>query len=360
VGKHFSADGTHFVFGSSSQFEPDGNNNGDITIYDRDLIAEETHVVSKTPGGATMTGPGIGELAISRDGSRIVIGKLVSEAGGARYWRLYMNVGDSSQTIDLTSGATAGVHFDGMTADGSRVFFSSAEQLTGDDEDASTDIYRADVTETGSTLTRISTAAGSGPGGPGNSDLCAPFANTAHTHWNAADATEDCGAVAVGGGGGVASANGTLYFLSPELLDGGANGVQDAPNLYVARPGADPQFVATLESSYNAPLPAATHPLLRSFGTFVQPGGVAIDHSSGDVYVLDITSGENTGVVQKFDPAGRSVPSFGNKGKITVSGQLRSRSTTRRAAPVVGTSTSLPQRVASSRSTIPLAPASRI
>ena len=33
-----------------------------------------THVVSKTPAGATMTGPGIGELDISADGSRILIG----------------------------------------------------------------------------------------------------------------------------------------------------------------------------------------------------------------------------------------------------------------------------------------------
>ncbi len=37
IGKRLSADGTHFVFGSTSRFEPDGNNNGDISIYSRDL-----------------------------------------------------------------------------------------------------------------------------------------------------------------------------------------------------------------------------------------------------------------------------------------------------------------------------------
>ena len=47
-----SADGTHFVFGSNSKFEPEGNTNGEISIYDRNLKTEETHVVSKTPGGA--------------------------------------------------------------------------------------------------------------------------------------------------------------------------------------------------------------------------------------------------------------------------------------------------------------------
>ncbi len=51
IGKHLSADGSHFVFGSTSQFEPDGNSNGDVSIYDRNLISGETHVVSKTPEG---------------------------------------------------------------------------------------------------------------------------------------------------------------------------------------------------------------------------------------------------------------------------------------------------------------------
>ncbi len=46
-----------------------------------------------------MTGAGIGELDISADGSRIVIGQLVSDRRRRqRYWHLYMNVGDSGQT----------------------------------------------------------------------------------------------------------------------------------------------------------------------------------------------------------------------------------------------------------------------
>ena len=52
-------------------------------------------------------GKGIGELDISRDGSRIVIGHLVAEAGAAKYWHLYMNIGDSAKTIDLTPGTTS-------------------------------------------------------------------------------------------------------------------------------------------------------------------------------------------------------------------------------------------------------------
>ncbi len=50
IGKDLSADGAHFVFGSKSQFEPDGKE-GEISIYDRNLKTEETHVVSKLPAG---------------------------------------------------------------------------------------------------------------------------------------------------------------------------------------------------------------------------------------------------------------------------------------------------------------------
>ena len=54
-----SADGTHLVFGSTSKFEPDGNSNGDVTIYDRDLVHRRRPTSSRRPtGGATMTGAG--------------------------------------------------------------------------------------------------------------------------------------------------------------------------------------------------------------------------------------------------------------------------------------------------------------
>ena len=48
IAKHLSANGEHFVFGSTSKFEP-GGNEGELSIYDRNLTTDETHVVSKTP-----------------------------------------------------------------------------------------------------------------------------------------------------------------------------------------------------------------------------------------------------------------------------------------------------------------------
>ena len=324
IGKHLSADGTHFIFGSKAKLEEGANTNGDVNVYDRDLATRETHLVSKTPSGQTMGGSGIGELDVSGDGSRIVLGQLLSEEGNYRYWHLYMNIGDSGKTIDLTPGTTHGVLFDGMTEDGSKVFFSTVDHLT--DQEAAhsgADIFEAEVSEAGTaTLHLISKGQEETSGAPGDTASCDPAANTKHEHWNTTGSEENCGVVAVGGGGGVASGDGTIYFLSPEKLDGSSNGVQNAPNLYVSRPGQPPHFVATLESSANAPLPTPVHPFLRSFGSFANPAGVAIDHATGDIYVFDIGTDEGTAYVYKFDPQGHSVTSFGVGGKLTVAGSL--------------------------------------
>jgi DNA-binding beta-propeller fold protein YncE len=265
VGKHFSADGTHFIFGSTSRFEPDGNSNGDISIYDRNLSTGQTHVVSKTPGEATMTGSGIAELDISGNGSRVVIGKLVgTDSKGNNYYHLYMNIGDSTKTIDLTPGATDGVLYDGMTTDGSKVFFTTKDQLEAD-TDTSADIYRADVSESGATLTRIS----AGIGAAGNTDSCTPASN-----WNTVSGGPNCNAVAIGGGGGVGSGDGTIYFFSPELLDGPSNGSAGQPNLYVVRPTGAPHYVTTLETTNPAVIDAVQAAGIRHTGDFeVNPSG---------------------------------------------------------------------------------------
>ncbi len=52
-----------------------------------------------------------------------------------------------------------------------------------------------------------------------------------------------------------------------------------------------------------SPALAETHPLLFSFGSFTNPNGIAIDESTGDVYVADIA----TDTVYKFDANGNPV-----------------------------------------------------
>ena len=100
-----------------------------------------------------------------------------------------------------------------MTDDGSAVFFTTADQIDGD-TDTSVDLFRADVGSTSpAPISRLST----GTGGTGNTDSCEPAAE-----WNvAAGGPADCSVVVPGGAGGVARGDGTVYFMSPELLDGG-------------------------------------------------------------------------------------------------------------------------------------------
>ena len=138
VKKHLSADGNHLIFGSTSSSPMRGNNGtGDVSIYDRDLETGDTQVVSNDPAGnphachqgaglchSPADRAGIAELDISSDGSRIVVGQLISTDAADRF-HLYMHVGQAPDTIDLTPGTTTGVQFDGMTEDGTSVFFTT-------------------------------------------------------------------------------------------------------------------------------------------------------------------------------------------------------------------------------------------
>ncbi len=302
VSAPFSADGSHFVFGATAQLEPAANSNGaDVTIYDRDLEIGTTQVVSTLPGGETIqAGAGVAELGISADGSRLVIGQLVAtDSTGNHYYHLYMHVGSSSNTVDLTPGATGGALYNGMSADGSRVYFTTKDALAtvaDQDTDTSADLYRAEVDGGAATVTRVST----GAEGTGNTDSCDPPPNSFGVHWNVVGGSATCGVAAAAGGGGVASIEGGIFFLSPERLDGSI-GVQDEPNLYYARPGQGPRFVATLESKSTGPNPPPTqHPFTMSFGAFNLPQSMAVDQSTGNVYVLDVTAGS----VKRFDAEG--------------------------------------------------------
>ena len=91
--------------------------------------------------GSTMSGPGIAELDISANGDRVLIGKLVSQdASGNEYFDLYMNEGGSPNSVEVVD-SPSGVIFDGMTADGSKIFFTTPDQLAGD-TDSSSDLLR--------------------------------------------------------------------------------------------------------------------------------------------------------------------------------------------------------------------------
>ncbi len=232
VGKPLSDDGSHLVFGSTSKFEPAGNS-GTLTIYDRNLNAGTTQVASTMPNGSTMTGT-VAELDMSANGSRILIGKLVStDSVGNNYYDLYMHVGTSPNSIAVADTAS-GVLFNGMTSDGTKVFFTTPDALAGD-SDTSADLFRADVGASSATVARVST----GTGGTGNTDACDPVPGKVGPDWNAVSGGPDCGVLGLAGAAGVASGDGTVFFLSPEELDG--SGTANEANLFVARPGGAPE-----------------------------------------------------------------------------------------------------------------------
>ena len=115
--------------------------------------------------------------------------------------------------------------------------------------------------EEGKPLTLISKGESETPGHPAITPAVIPPQTPSTSTGTRPASEENCGDVAIGGGGGVASGDGTIYFLSPEQLNASEGGVQNAPNLYVVRPGRRSHFVATLESSANAALP---NPIIRS------------------------------------------------------------------------------------------------
>ncbi len=284
--KSFSADGRHFVFGSTARFDPKGNQ-GSLSYYERDLTSGTTQTVSTLPDGETMPGPEIAELDISGDGSRVLIGnKVGSDGGGDPTYDLYMHVDGNPKSV-LIADPAGGAHYAGMSADGSQVYFTTSDPVT-EDGDTSADLYRAAVTPAGATVTRVST----GEGANGDDDGCDPDPNSEGNHWNepGSASAATCGVVAIGGGGGVATDSGTAYFLSPELLTAG--GVANQPNLYAAEPGKAPVFVATLEPGNPMVRDAVSDPARRETADFqTTPDGIFSAFSSAVRLTADTTAG---------------------------------------------------------------------
>jgi hypothetical protein len=295
IGKSLSADGSHLVFGSASQFEPTGNHDGKVTVYERDLNADTTEVVSTLPGGQTMDGATgeAAELDLSADGSRALVGEAVStDAKGNTYYHPYLHIAGSPDSVDLAPTTTTGVLFDGMTADGTKVFFTTTDKLLPlQDTDESADIYEAEVDPEGNSTLRLVSV--SSTGAPSNSDACAPAGEPAS--WNASEGNGKCGALAFAGGAGLASGDGSFYFTSPEQLDG-TKGAGDQPNLYLVRPGTNPHFVATIDTSVGKPGPQSpNHPLANSNfggGSYEDVEGLTVDQSGGDLYAIDAGAGK--------------------------------------------------------------------
>jgi hypothetical protein len=291
-----SPDFSHYFFSSdNTAFAPDGLTSGPGSAYDNDLADGSVTVISKLANGSDIPAePGnqgnhyLNLPAVSTDGSHVLIAAPTNCAGRFRAYQpcslrpshLYMRV-NQSVTYDISRGHA--VSYEGMTADGSTVYFTTAAQLTGDDHDSSIDLYR--WSEAGDSLTRIS----AGSNGVGDIDACSPT-------WIA-----KCGVQVVPTDGGaaqqgqrhsydssVAADSGDVYFYSPEQFTG-SEGIPGRRNLYAFR-GGQIHYVATLDSD---------KPASR---IEVSPDGAHVAF----VTTAKLTSYENAGHAEMYtyDPSG--------------------------------------------------------
>jgi hypothetical protein len=297
-----SPDFSHVAISSSNvQFAPNGLLVAPGSVYDYDTKNATTEIISKLPNGhdirqeteiqewpgeerareafereevisfpgiANPNGPGgptdtkrpaMVNPGVSADGSHILM-SVSSEPydprGFTEYYELppvhlYMTVDDALH-YDVSEGDHA--QFIGMTADGSRVFFLSNEQLTPEDHDTSTDLYM--WSEATKSLTLLSL----GSGGSGNSDSCS-------SSWESPAAYEpwttqcDVQPIAISGAWSDTSmatrAEPDIYFLSPEQLDG-SKGEAGGENIYHYQDGAV-HYVATGEVTRMDVSPSGEH-----------------------------------------------------------------------------------------------------
>lgn len=175
-----------------------------------------TKLVSEDENGTPFDAGGVG---LSDDGSTAVFRH--TDPSGEM---LYVWSAESGKSRKVLGPSSASAEADSISPDGNRVFLTTAESLSADDTDTSSDLYEYDV-PTGD-VTLLSAPAGGGA--PGNSDACA--------------GSLQCGVSPV-----IEAPDGSsAYFASPEQILPG-QGVAGGLNLYRSADGQI-QFVATLDS----------------------------------------------------------------------------------------------------------------
>ena len=190
---------------------------GEVTAVNVDdagdlLDANGATVGNGRPGGFEPTfDSGWTRNAVSDDGTKVFFESPDQSSGNPT--QLYLRDTAAGTTTNISNGdGTHNAFFAGAASDGSKVFFLTDEQLTGDDTDADQDVYEYDTTT--DTLTRASHGSGS------------EDANVAGVAW-----VSDNGA--------------HLYFVAMNPIAGGGN--PGEPNLYRYDTATDTTtFITTL------------------------------------------------------------------------------------------------------------------
>ncbi len=127
-------------------------------LYARDLVEEKTTLVS-AGAAACQPGCGNGEFEVSRRGisadgafAYFTTAEALSGADGDSAFDIYARDLEGGTTSLVSTGDCVGCGnggavpiFNGSSADGTRVFFSSEEKLVEADEDGATDVYARDL-----------------------------------------------------------------------------------------------------------------------------------------------------------------------------------------------------------------------
>lgn len=170
-----------------------GDTDAASDLYVRDLQSEETKLVS-VGETACLPGCGNGEFDVSRrgisaDGSHayFTTAEPLSPADTDSALDIYSRDLETGVTSLVSQGGCAGCGnsgavpiFDGSSADGSRVFFSSDEKLVGADTDNATDVYGRDLPNGPTFLV-------SGGSGEGTASYSAASADGSHVFFTTAE-----------------------------------------------------------------------------------------------------------------------------------------------------------------------------
>lgn len=146
------------VFFETKEPLADGDADSSSDLYVRDLVGEETKLVSAGAAGC-QPGCGNGEFEVSRRGisadgafAYFTTAESLAGADGDSAFDIYARDLETEVTSLVSAGSCAGCGnggavpiFAGSSDDGTRVFFSSEEKLADADADEATDVYARDL-----------------------------------------------------------------------------------------------------------------------------------------------------------------------------------------------------------------------
>jgi hypothetical protein len=157
-----SADGSKVFFTTPEQLDS-SDTDSLIDIYQRDLTTDTTTLL--TPGGTCPPNPASCDAIFTRassDGSKVFFetDERLDPGDTDNAQDVYMRSGGSTTLVSAGGTQNNAADFEGSSADGSKVFFSTAESLDAADTDSQPDVYE----RSGGSTTLVSTGPTGGNG----------------------------------------------------------------------------------------------------------------------------------------------------------------------------------------------------